>query len=194
MTKLAVVFVAGAACAASGQYFSDFEADNGGLIATGDWEWGMPVGADGAALGGSASSEPLGGFSGDNVWGTVLGGLHSAGTTSTLTLAGVDLGSAIELSFWEWSDSGSNSFDMASVLVDGTEVYLSDGNSNDAWRQISIDLSSFSGTGDITFQFTTTTVVDRTGWYIDDLRVAVPSPGAAAVLGLGGLMAVRRRR
>lgn len=190
MSKFAVLAVAACAGVASGQYFSDFEADNGGLIGTGDWEWGMPTGF----LGGSSSTEPFGGFSGDNAWGTILGGDHNPSTTSTLTLAGVDLGSAVELSFWEWSDSGSNSFDMASVLVDGTEVYLSDGNSNDAWRQISVDLSGFSGTGDITFQFVTTSVVERTGWYIDDLRVAVPAPGAVALFGLGGLAAARRRR
>jgi hypothetical protein len=193
MNKFAVLAIAASAGVASGQYFSDFEADNGGLIATGDWEWGMPVGADGTALGGFGGPEPTGGFSGNNAWGTVLGGLHNPSTISSLTLSGVDLSSAVALSWWEWQDSGGNTFDAGRVLVDGVEVYLSDGGPTE-WRNISIDLSGFSGTGDITFEFSTTGVVERVGWYIDDLRVAVPTPGAAAVLGLGGLAAMRRRR
>ncbi|MEM7754529.1 MAG: hypothetical protein AAF297_02720 [Planctomycetota bacterium] len=193
MSKFAVLAVAAAAGVASGQFFSDFEADNGGLIASGDWEWGSPVGADGTALGGFGGVEPTGGFSGNNAWGTVLGGLHNPNGFSELTLSGVDLGAAVELSWWEWQDSGGNTFDAGRVLVDGTEVYLSDGGPTE-WRNVVIDLSGFSGTGDITFEFSTTGVVERVGWYIDDLSVAVPTPGAAAVLGLGGLAAIRRRR
>ncbi len=191
------IFVAAIAAAtgmASAQYFSDFEANDGGLIGTGDWQWGMPVGANGTDLGGFGGNEPVGGFSGDNVWGTVLGGLHSASTVSTLTLAGQDLSAAVSLSFYEWIDSGGNTFDQAKVFVGGTEVYLSDGGPTNGWRLVEIDLSGFSGTGDITFEFSTTGVVERVGWYIDDLGVAVPTPGAAAVLGMGGFLAARRRR
>ena len=46
-----------AASAASGAYFSDFETDDGGLIGTNDWEWGMPVGFDGAPYGGAEPVE-----------------------------------------------------------------------------------------------------------------------------------------
>jgi hypothetical protein len=193
MKIVSVIALASVAGMASAQYFSDFEADNGGLIASGDWEWGTPVGANGTDLGGFGGNEPTGGFSGDNVWGTVLGGLHNPSTVSTLTLAGQDLGAAVELSWWEWQDSGSNVFDIGRVLVAGTEVYLSDGGPTE-WRQVSIDLTSFSGTGDITFEFSTSSVVERVGWYIDDLSVVVPTPSAAAVLGLAGLAATRRRR
>jgi MYXO-CTERM domain-containing protein len=183
-----------AASAASGAYFSDFEANDGGLVGTGDWQWGMPVGANGTDLGGFGGDEPTGGFSGDNVWGTVLGGLHSPSTVSTLTLAGQNLDLAASLSFQEWIDSGGNTFDMAKVFVAGTEVYLSDGLSNGDWREVVIDLTGFSGTGDIVFEFSTTSVVERVGWYIDDLTVRdVPAPGSMALLGLAGLVARRRR-
>jgi MYXO-CTERM domain-containing protein len=185
----ALAFAAGTASAA---YFSDFEADDGGLVGTGDWQWGMPVGFDGADYGGP---EPDGGFSGDMAWGTIIGGQHSPSTVSTLTLAGQNLDLAETLSWYEWIDSGGNTFDTARVLVAGTEVYLSDGNSMQAWRQITIDLTPFTGTGDIVFEFATTSVVERVGWYIDDLSVVdVPAPGAAALFGMAGLVGLRRRR
>lgn len=196
--------VAGAASVAAAQstvYFSDFEADGGGWTPSGvngDWERGIPVGADGSALGGSASSEPIGGFSGDFVWGTGIGALHGVGSDEQLSQNFDFTGlSATSLSFQEWSDSGSASFDMASVIVNGNQEYLSDGNSMDAWRGVTLDLSAYDGMGsvDIVFNFTSTTVVERTGWYIDDVSIrAIPAPGAMALLGLGGLVAVRRRR
>ncbi|QKK07241.1 MAG: PEP-CTERM sorting domain-containing protein [Planctomycetota bacterium] len=35
----------------------------------------------------------------------------------------------------------------------------------------------------------------RVGWYIDDVAIrGVPAPASAALLGLGGLVATRRRR
>lgn len=144
--------VAGAASVAAAQstvYFSDFEADGGGWTPSGvngDWERGMGTGF----VGGSSSTEPLGGFSGDWVWGTVIGGDHGVGSDEQL----------------------SQNFDFTG-------------------------LSAYDGLGsvDIVFNFTSTTVVERTGWYIDDVSIrAIPAPGAMALLGLGGLVAVRRRR
>jgi hypothetical protein len=186
--------VAAFATGASAQYFSDLEADNGGWEGTGDWEWGMPTGF----AGGFSSTEPIGGFSGDNVWGTVLGGNHSPSTVSSLTQTiNVSGFTSLSLDFYEWSDSGGNAFDTAKVFVNGTEVYLSNGDSGDAWRLVSIDLSAFDGAAslDINFEFSTTAVVERTGWYLDDIAVrGVPAPSALALLGLGGLAAGRRRR
>lgn len=182
------------ATCASAQYFSDLEANNGGWAGTGDWQWGMPTGF----VGGFSSTEPNGGFSGDNVWGTVLGGNHSASTVSSLTQS-IDVTgfTGLMLDFYEWSDSGSNAFDTAKVYVNGTEVYLSDGDSSDAWRLVSLDLSAFDGATslNINFEFSSTAVVERTGWYLDDIAVrGVPAPSAVALLGLGGLASLRRRR
>lgn len=182
------------ATCASAQYFSDLEANNGGWAGTGDWQWGMPTGF----VGGFSSTEPNGGFSGDNVWGTVLGGNHSASTVSSLTQS-IDVTgfTGLMLDFYEWSDSGGNAFDTAKVYVNGTEVYLSDGDSSDAWRLVSLDLSAFDGATslNINFEFSSTAVVERTGWYLDDIAVrGVPAPSAVALLGLGGLASLRRRR
>ena len=85
MVKFAFVCALGvAAGTASAQvYFNDFEADGGGFVGTGDWERGTPTGVVGADLGGFGGAEPTGGFSGDFVWGTVIGGLHSASSISS---------------------------------------------------------------------------------------------------------------
>ena len=171
--------------------FFDFESGDGGWIATNDFEWGTPVGADGTVLGGFGGVEPTGGFSGDSVFGTVIGGLHSPSTVSTLSQT-FDLSAqtGAMVSFMEWSDSGDNAADMAEVLVNGTQVYISDGDSLAAWRQVDLDLSAFDGQSavDITFQFSSTGAVDRVGWYIDDVDVsAVPEPMSFGLLLAGGL-------
>lgn len=178
-------------------YSNSFETDGGGWVPsglTGDWERGIPIGFAGS----NSSTEPVGGHTGDFVWGTVIGGDHSPNADEhlqqTFDFTGL---SGVTFSFWEWSDSGGNSFDMAMVLVNGNQEYLSDGNSLDAWREVVLDLSAYDGLASVTidFNFITTGVVERTGWYIDDVSItAVPSPAGLALLGLAGVAARRRRR
>ncbi len=201
MTVIALAGAASVAAAQSPVYFSDFEADGGGWTASGvngDWERGSPTGVTGTSLGGSGGAEPTGGFSGDFVWGTVIGGLHGRGSDEQLSqnfdFSGL---TDVSLSFQEWILTGSSAFDMASVIVNGDELYLSDGNSGEAWREVVLDLSAYDGLSsvDITFNFTSTTVVERMGWYVDDVAItAIPAPASLALLGLGGIAAVRRRR
>ncbi|MEQ9095380.1 MAG: PEP-CTERM sorting domain-containing protein [Phycisphaerales bacterium] len=201
MTVIALAGAASVAAAQSTVYFSDFEADGGGWTASGvngDWERGSPTGVTGTSLGGSGGAEPTGGFSGDFVWGTVIGGLHGVGSDEQLSqnfdFSGL---TDVSLSFQEWILTGSSAFDMASVIVNGDELYLSDGNSGEAWREVVLDLSAYDGQSsvDITFNFTSTTVVERMGWYVDDVAItAIPAPASLALLGLGGIAAVRRRR
>lgn len=199
MFKIAVACAAAStAGVASGQvYFSDFEADDGGFVGTGDWEHGIPIGADGTVLGGFGGPEPTGGFSGDYVWGTVIGGLHNASTTSSLTLSVDATGfTGLSMDYLEWLDSGGNTFDTAEVFVNGDLQSLADGGPTSGWRSVILDLSAYDNMMlDIEFRFTTTTVVERVGWYIDDVGIrGVPTPSALALLGLGGLVASRRRR
>ncbi len=59
----------------------DFQQNDGGLAATGDWEWGAPP------PGGNLS------FSGPNAWATVLDGEYRDNTFSTLTWGPLDLSS-----------------------------------------------------------------------------------------------------
>lgn len=194
----AAIAIASAAGLASGQvYFSDFESDGGGFSATGDWDRGTPIGADGSILGGFGGPEPVGGFSGDFVWGTVIGGLHSASTTSSLSISIDATGfTGLALNFQEWLDSGGNTFDTAEIYVNNDLISLRDGGPTSDWRAVSFDLSAYDNSSfDLEFRFDTSTVVERMGWYIDDVAVTgVPTPASAMLLAFGGLACSRRRR
>ena len=67
------------------------------------------------------------------------------------------------------------------------------------WELINVDLSDYVG-GDVTISFDlfATTVVERAGWYIDDVLItgnAVPEPSSIALVSLGAFgLLVRRRR
>jgi len=151
-------------------FFSDFEADDGGWEAdanwgdgSGDWEWGEPtnVGPDA--------------FSGVNVWATVLDDFHSNADGNNWLRQTFDFSGFVnvELSFQNWINSGSNSFDQAKVFVNDTEVFFSDGDSGGQWEEVVIDLSAFDGMSDveIVFDFFATSVVNREGWYIADVGI-----------------------
>lgn len=180
-------------------YSSSFESDGGGWTAsgvTGDWERGIPSGA----VGPSGGPEPVGGNTGDYVWGTVIGGGHSPNGDEHLTQT-FDFSNytGVKLNYYEWLDSGGNSFDMARTLVNGNEELLADGGPTNGWRLVTIDLGAYDGMSsvEIDFNFISTGVVERVGWYIDDVSIegtAIPSPGALALLGLAGLASRRRRR
>ena len=180
--------------------FFDFESSDGNWIGSDDWAWGAPSGVDGSAIGGSGATEPSAGASGSNVWGTVLGGLHSASTVSSLTQTfDLSLVSDASMSFMEWSDSGAPDFDWGEVLVNGDSLYTSDGDSMQAWRQVDLDLSAYDGMSsvDVEFRFTASAVVERVGWYIDDVNLtAVPEPVSLVPLSLAvvGIVAYRRSR
>jgi hypothetical protein len=196
MLKIAAITTAALVAAAQGQiYFSSFENGPDGFSGDGDWELGIPTGFDDADYGGP---EPVGGHTGDYAWGTIIGGQHSANTRSTLGQT-FDLSgwSDVSLTYYEWLDSGGNSFDTAETFVNGDLLLLADGGPTNGWREVNLDLSAYDGMSSVTveFVFDTTSVVERVGWYIDDVSLnGVPTPGSAAVLGLAGLAAIRRRR
>ena len=196
MMKIAAITTAAFVAAASGQvYFSSFETGPDGFVGTGDWERGIPNGFNGADFGGP---EPVGGHTGDYVFGTVINGQHNPNTTSSLSQTFDFTGfSQLSLSYYEWLDSGGNSFDKARTIVNGDVLLLADGGPTNGWREVTLDLSAYDGMSSVTldFLFTSTGVVERVGWYIDDVAIyGVPAPASAALLGLGGLVATRRRR
>ena len=198
MRKFIVATAAALACTVAANadiiYFSDFENDPGGWVGTGDWEHGIPVGFNGAPYGGP---EPVGGHSGDWCWGTVIGGAHSPSLDSYLSQTFDFSGfTGVEMSFWEYSESGGNTFDTAKVFVNGAELYLSDGNSGLAWREVVLDLSAYDGMASVTieFEFHASSVVERVGWYVDDVGITgIPAPASMALLALAGLIGRRRR-
>lgn len=182
-------------------YFSDFETDGGGWVATatwddrGDWEWTNTY--DGTQYqGGSAA--PLNAYSGTGLWGTVLYDdyTNSGGETflsQTFDFTGY---TGVEMNWMTWNNA-FYSWDTTKVYVNGDMVW-DYGYYNDAptWEMASIDLSAYDGMGsvEIVFELHASTVVEKAGWYIDDVAITgVPAPGALAVLGLAGLVSRRRR-
>lgn len=196
MIKTATIVVAAITGVASAQFYSSFEGgDASGFSGTGDWQLGIPVGFNGADYGGP---EPVGGHTGDYAWGTIIGGQHNPNTVSVLSQT-FDLSgyTGLSLIYYEWLDSGSNAFDTAETFVNGDLLLLADGGPTGDWREVSLDLSAYDGMSSVTleFVFSTTSVVERVGWYIDDVAIrGVPAPASAALLGLAGLAATRRRR
>lgn len=168
-------------------YFNDFEADDGGWSSTGagDWEWGEVItgiaeGCDGA------QPEPTGAFSGINAWATNLDGCYAnSGDTATLTqtfdFSG--LAAPIELSLQHWLHVFGD-FDTAELLVNGDQLFLEDGaTASSAYAPLAVDLSAYAGLASVTVEFNVnaSTVVNRSGWYVDDLAITSCEPEGGVV-------------
>lgn len=185
-------------------YFSDFEAGNGGLVATLDWTWGTY--AWNGATCDSSNYPPAAAYSGTGMWGTQLNTCYNnlgnnagyadcsntnAADDSILTLS-LDLTgyTGATLSFWEWYDLFSY-WDWAEVYANGTPILQHCEGSfvePTAWVQRVVDLTPFAG-GPVTIEFhmLASTVVNHAGWFIDDL--AVNATGAANTLTCGVIVA-----
>ena len=165
-------------------YASDFEADDGGWSGTGDWEWGAPSPSpdETACTTPGDLIFPSGAASGTNVWGTNLDGCHAASEDARLTQS-FDFSTAgdmPQICWMQFVESGANAFDMASLEVNGTQVYLSTGTSAGMYEPQCVDLAAYAGQAsvEIAFRFVTSTVVERAGWYVDD--VAITTMGAVS--------------
>ncbi|MEX1310697.1 MAG: hypothetical protein AB1Z65_09790 [Candidatus Sulfomarinibacteraceae bacterium] len=172
-------------------YFNDFETDNGGMGPSRDWEWGTYAFVAGANCGSYTPAPPAAAYSGTNMWGTVLNDCYNGlgnntgyntctnGNTaddSVLTLT-VDLTgyTDAQISWWDWPDINQN-FDWGEVYANGTVVFQHCGAGYTAptvWVQQVVDLTAFVG-GPVTIEFhmMASTVVNYSGWYIDDLEVS----------------------
>jgi len=151
-------------------YASDFEADDGGWVPSatwgdlvGDWEWGVPTSGPGAA------------HSGQNVWATKLdAGYTNADGTSALTRT-FDLTalSSVTLSWWQWVEV-NYTWDTARLTVNGDVLYeRSSSAATPDWEQQSVDLSAYAGLAavEVRFELYATDVVERDGWYLDDVAI-----------------------
>lgn len=152
----------------------DFEANDGGLVGDNDWEWGA-LGAWGGVD--PQSIPPTTAHSGTNLWATVLNSEYSPlGATNTLTFT-VDLSDSALVSplmtFWDWYDVFED-FDHGEVYVNGVLELDRDFDYHPEtdWSQHFIDLSAYvGGVATIEFRMYASTVVNRAGWYIDDINI-----------------------
>lgn len=170
-------------------YAWDFEADDGGFSATGpDWEWGAPTSGPGEA------------YSGDNVWATKIAADYSASSNSRLDLPALTVPtshSAAVLSWWQWYYIETN-YDGGNVKIstDGgatwTILYPDIGYTGVAsgvnagipgepcftgytrnyWHKATVNLTPYIGqTVIIRFHFGSDSIINRAGWFIDDVRI-----------------------
>ena len=160
----------------------DFEANNGGLVASGDdWEWGNP--------------EPVySAYSESNVWATQIDGGYSDDSRSTLVLGPLDLtafGKAaltfqhrydIE-DFWDgghvfastdgttWSLlTPQGGYPVALHFLNGLPGYSG---ATAGWEPGEFDLSAYRGEPQvwIQFRFWSDGGLTKFGWYLDDLQL-----------------------
>jgi hypothetical protein len=168
--------------------FLDFEANNGNLIATRDWQWGVLSFKAGASCDGTPVP-PTACHSGTRCWGTVLNDCYSPLGNADASCAATAPSSASVLSltvqipasyknarliYWEWNDYFTP-FDWAEVRVNGTPLLQQCPSSYTAptvWVKQTILLNSYLGKSvTIAFHFYATSVVQYSGWYIDDLSI-----------------------
>lgn len=159
-------------------YFSDFEADDGGWAVTSPanyWEWGVVV--SGLDQCDSSDPTPTAAYSGANAWATNLDGCYpNFGSDTTLSqtfdLSSFPSGTQLELSWWHWYHVFEY-FDYAIAYVNGTQVWRTPSSSpSPGYEQVAIDISSYAGsTITVELLLHSTTVVNRPGWYIDDVAL-----------------------
>ena len=175
-------------------YFSNFDTDNGGFVASGSnstWAWGAPTSGPGAP------------YSAPNVWATNLAGNYNNSEESYITSPVIDLsahtGLAPVLSFYHWMNSESNTWDWGSVEAtkDGGVtwdiIWQKFGNFLE-WtpKSLQLDPSYAVSNFQFRFHFHSDSSVNYPGWYIDNVGVYVSEPyeiAAPCVVVPGGAVA-----
>ncbi|HEY1015522.1 MAG TPA: hypothetical protein VGE07_22630 [Herpetosiphonaceae bacterium] len=159
-------------------YSSDFEQNDGGWVASGfaSWEHGVPVPGVYEGCDTAPSPEPSGAHSGTKVWATNLDGCYANANSDTLLSQTFDFSNAtgtITMRWWHFYHV-FETFDYAIVRVNGTQLWRTPNSTASAgWVEQTIDLSAYAGNPSvqITFLLHATTVVNRMGWYIDDVAI-----------------------
>ena len=170
----------------------DFETDDGGFVVSifddtvtegpASWAWGTP----------SATPGPGAAHSGTNVWATNLTGNYNNYERSRLTSPVIDLsdyvGSSIIVSFWQWMDTESNSYDWGAVEVskDGgttwATVYEKFGDIMPwSFKEIVLDPSYAVENFQMRFYLRTDVSGQYPGWYIDDITLSYSAPYTVGV-------------
>lgn len=167
-------------------FFSNFEDSNGGFSSTGDWQWGAYSWAGTCTY----QAPPASAHTGENMWGTILNGCYNNLSNNsgfdtcintntaddsvlsfTASLAGMRNAT---LSWWEWNDVFSP-WDWTEVYVNGDVVFQ---NCSGAftepfeWEYRVVDLTPYAGqTITVRFHMMASSVIERSGWYLDDVMV-----------------------
>lgn len=169
----------------------DFDSACQNLGQSGGWQCGsFSFKADKNCDAAASTSAPKAPHSGSGMWGTVLNGCHTpAGNAKSpcnnknpyddsllyfaVTLPGT--WKTASLTYWSWDDYLIPN-DWSEVRLDGKVVSQTCKGSKAspvAWTKRTVDLSKHLGkTVTVSFHFASSTTVNYSGWYIDDLAVA----------------------
>ncbi|MCL4836635.1 MAG: DUF11 domain-containing protein [Thermoanaerobaculia bacterium] len=164
-------------------HLADFEADDGGWVESGfgEWERGPVVTGVYQLCDTVPRPEPTGAPSGVNVFATNLDGCYANSGQASLLSRTFDfssLAAPIQLDWTNWYEVFTT-FDIGEVLVNGTQVFnIVPSTATAAYQDESADLSAYAGNAAVTvaFRLFATTVVNRMGWYIDDVEVLTCVP------------------
>ncbi|MBC8403112.1 MAG: hypothetical protein H8E14_16620, partial [Candidatus Marinimicrobia bacterium] len=161
----------------------DFELWDGGFVPSADWDpvgdWAWSNTYDFADYTGGNNPPPAA-HSGTGLWATVVDGDYTnAGGRSflrkTVNLSGMP--DAV-LSFYSWHEV-FGSFDYVEIYVNGTMIWEHSTSATPTdWELVEIYLTDWIGLPEveISFELYATTVVERAGWYLDDVYIGVPQP------------------
>ncbi|HSM51103.1 MAG TPA: DUF11 domain-containing protein [Thermoanaerobaculia bacterium] len=164
-------------------YLADFETDDGGWVESGfgEWERGPVVTGVYQLCDTTPRPEPTGAPSGVNVFATNLDGCYANSGQASLLSRTFDfssLAAPIQLDWTNWYEVFTP-FDIGEVLVNGTQVFnIVPSTATSNYQDESADLSAYAGNAAVTvdFRLFATTVVNRMGWYIDDVEVLTCVP------------------
>ena len=161
----------------------DFELWDGGFVPSADWDpvgdWAWSNTYDFTDYAGGYNPPPAA-HSGTGLWATVVNGDYTnAGGRSflrkTVNLSGTP--DAV-LSFYSWHEV-FGSFDYVEIYVNDAMVWdFTLSTTPVDWELVEIPLTDWVGQAEveISFELYATTVVERAGWYIDDVYIGVPQP------------------
>ncbi len=165
-------------------WFFDFENDDGGWIPStdgwdpeGDWEWTNTY--DVTNYTGSYNPPPTA-YSGTGLWGTIIYGDHTNSGGYTYLSQTFDFTDVVDgqLAFYSWLEA-FGAWDYGQIEVNGDIVWGPEWGTPTDWELVEISLSAYDGLDEveITFAFYATTVVNRSGWYIDDVLIGAQDNG-----------------
>jgi hypothetical protein len=196
ISAIAVALIAGTA-------MGQVELATNGDFETGDTSGWTSIPTGNSLFEAQSSDVFAGGFSG-RVENLATGSAHVI-KQANVGVGQVDAGEIVTYSFWAKSNQGVGGVSFIEVFSElaggGTSASELVGTvaADGQWAFYSFDVAAGPDvSGGVTLQFTATTgaVIGSTSeLFVDDVSITiVPTPGAFAALGMGGLVMARRRR
>jgi len=167
-------------------YENDMESGTAGWTVTNlndvaCWEYGIPT------------YGPLGAFSGERLWGTMLDANYPHLAQATVESTPVEVMLSPRLEFQSWHQFAEGDFGMVevdsgagwvNVTAKSTAAVNALEGSSAGWQLITVDLSDFSNqTIRVRFRLESDDLLTAAGWYIDDVEISHIIPPGISIIG-----------